>query len=69
MIRELKKSKKSYYSNYFEEHNNNIKKTWSVIREIVNLKNSDSYKVSQLNINGVIIDNTNDIVNNFNDFL
>ena len=68
VIRELKKSKKSYYSNYFEEHNNNIKKTWSGIREIVNLKNSDSYKVSQLKINGVTIDNTNDIVNNFNDF-
>ena len=26
VIRELKKSKKTYYSNYFEEHNNNIKK-------------------------------------------
>ena len=68
VIRELKKSKKKYYSEYFEEHNNNIKKTWSGIREIVNLKNSDSHKVSQLNINGVTIDNTNDIVNSFNDF-
>ena len=38
-IRELKKSKKLYYTKYFKENNNNIKKTWSGIREIVNLKN------------------------------
>ena len=68
VIREIKKSKKIYYSEYFETHNNNIKKTWSGIREIVNLKNSDSQKISQLNINGVIIDNTKDIVTNFNNF-
>ena len=68
IIRELKKSKKSYYSKYFEENNNNIKKTWSGIREIVNLKNSDIHIITQLNINGVNLNNINDIVNNFNDF-
>ena len=68
IIRELKKSKKKYYSEYFAEHSNNIKKTWSGIREIVNLKNSNSQKISQLNINGVDIDNPSDISNNFNNF-
>ena len=64
----MKKSKKKYYSEYFAENSNNIKKTWSGIREIVNLKNSDSHKISQLNIEGVIIDNAKDIASNFNDF-
>ena len=31
IIREINKSKKNYYSNYFAEHTNNIKKTWSGI--------------------------------------
>ena len=67
-IRELKKSKKKYYSDYFEEHNNNIKKTWSGIRDIVNIKNSTTHKISQINVNGVVIDNPKEISNNFNDF-
>ena len=36
--RELKKSKKTYYANYFEEHVNNIKKIWEGIRSIVKIK-------------------------------
>ena len=66
--RELKKSKKSYYSSYFEEHNNNIKKTWEGIRKIVNTKNNINYGISQLNINGKIINDPKAIVNSVNDF-
>ena len=36
--REIKKSKKRYYEDYFTEHVNNIKKTWDGIKKIVNLK-------------------------------
>ena len=36
--RDLKKSKKQYYEQYFTEHVNNIKKTWDCIKKIVNLK-------------------------------
>ena len=46
IIREIKKSKKTYYSNYFAEHTNNIKKTWSGIREIINLKNNNSKHIT-----------------------
>ena len=67
-IRELKKSKKLYYSKYFEEHSSNIKKTWLGIREIINLGNSSSQGISQININGTVIDNPIDISNNFNNF-
>ena len=68
IIREIKKSKKTYYSNYFAEHTNNIKKTWSGIREIINLKNNNSQNISQLNINGDIIDNPREMSTNFNNF-
>ena len=66
--RELKISKKSYYAAYFEEHSNNIKKTWEGIRSIVNIKNSVNPKIAQLNINGSVIDEPKLVVNEINHF-
>ena len=66
--RELKKSKKSYYAAYFEEHSNNIKNTWEGIRSIVNIKNSVNPKIAQLNINGSVIDEPKLVVNEINHF-
>ena len=66
--RELKKSKKSFYSSYFEEHNNNIKKTWEGIRKIVNTKNTINYSISQLNVNGKVVNDSKDIANCANNF-
>ena len=66
--RELKKSKKTYYTAYFEEHSKNIKKIWEGIRSIVNTKNSGTIKIAQLNVNGRVIDNPKQIVNEVNDF-
>ena len=51
VIRELRKSKKAYFTTYFEEHSNNIRKTWDGIRKLVNLKGK-SQELSQLDING-----------------
>ena len=53
----LRKVKKKYYSEFFEINKMNIKKTWSGIREIVNIRNSTTPKITQLNINGKIIEN------------
>ena len=66
--RELKKSKKSYCSNYFNKHSNDIRKTWQGIRSIVNVKNKQNLGMSQLNINGNIIDDSKHIANHMNDF-
>ena len=65
--RELKKSKKSYYNSYFENCKHDIKKTWDGIKSIIN-PNRSSKKITQLNINGKIIDNPLDISNKFNNF-
>ena len=61
----LNKSKKKYYSDYFTEYVNNIKKTWEGIKKIVNLK-KNSNRSMQLNIGGKIIDNDKEIATNFN---
>ena len=66
--RELKRSKKEHYSSYFEEHSNNIRKTWEGIKSIINVKNTVKPAISQLNINGNIIDDSKDIVDSVNNF-
>ena len=67
--REIKKSKKSYYKNYFEENKNNIKKTWNGIKSIINPNsNSISNKILQLNNNGQIIDDPQKVVSHVNNF-
>ena len=65
--RELKKSKKSHYTEYFNEHSSNIRKTWQGIKSIVNVKNKFNQGISQLNIKGKIVSEPNDIANHIND--
>ena len=44
------------------------KKTWKGIRSIVNIKNSMNPKISQLNLNGTMIDDPKLVVNEINNF-
>ena len=55
--RELIKSKKSYYTKYFEDNNKNIKKTWEGIKSIINIKNPKGTSIDQLKVEDKIIDN------------
>ena len=66
--REIKRSKKIYYVQHFGDNSNNIKKIWSGIREIVNLKNTISPKVSRLNVNCKTVVNPKEIASNLNNF-
>ena len=66
--REIKRSKNIYYIQHLEENSNNIKKIWSGIREIVNIKNTISPKLTQLNVNGKTIVNPKEIATNLNAF-
>ena len=46
----------------------NIKNIWSGIREIVNIRNSKTYKISQLKVGGKLIINTKEISNKLNEY-
>ena len=64
--REIMKSKKTYYVNYFDSNVNNIKKTLEGIKKkFVNLKKSSS-KTTQLNIGGKIVDGDAQLATTFN---
>ena len=67
LIRILKLQQKKYYADYFNEHVNNITKTWEGIKKIVNIKKT-SIRTTQLKIGGKIIDNDKEIATNFNKF-
>ena len=66
--RELNKSKKEYYSNYFEENKKNSKKIWEGIRSIININNSKNISINRLKVDGKLIDNPNDIAKELNEF-
>ena len=66
--RDLKKSKKSYYATYFEEHCNTIKKIWVGIRSIVSIKKSTKTYITQLTINNKVIDVPKQVANEVNNF-
>ena len=65
--REIKKSKKQYYADYFADNVNNIKKTWEGIRKIANIRKM-SMKTTQLNIGGRVIDDETVIAKAFNNY-
>ena len=50
--REIKKSKKKYYKEYFENNISNMKKTWQGIKQIINMNNKLGPKITQLNYKG-----------------
>lgn len=66
--RAISKSKNEYFKTYFQTHSANIKKTWEGIRSIVNVKSNTNFSISQINVNGKIIDDPVAITNSFNDF-
>ena len=66
--RELIKSKKDYYSQYFDENKTNSKKIWEGIRSIININKSKYKCISRLNVNDKEINNPKEIVETINDF-
>ena len=68
VVREIKKAKKIYYKIYFEANLSNMKKTWLGIKEIINLNNKVTPKVSQLHYENKQINNNVGMANAFNDF-
>ena len=62
-------SKKTYYSKLLLKHQNNAKKTWSVMKEIIGKSKYDSSSFPRrINIDGTDIYKDNQIANSFNNF-
>ena len=65
----LRKTKDSYYKQYFEDNKKNLRLVWQTIKEIINMKKKSDNSISSLLIDGQIISSAKEISNNFNNFL
>ena len=59
------KAEKEYYDRIFKENSDNLKKSWRILKEVINKKKTVSIN-SRFNINGTITTNKNTISNRFN---
>ena len=66
--RELIKSKKDYYSQYFEDNKKNSKKVWEGIKSIININKCKFKCINQLNVKYKVIDNPKEIVETLNNY-
>ena len=67
ITKEIKESKKDYYSKYFEDCKQNMKKTWKGINNLLQSKSSTNY-INHLNINNENISDPKKIANTMNNF-
>ena len=66
--RDLKKAKRNYYTKYFEDNSQNIKKTWEGIISIINIKSTKQSIITLIKVNNNIIKNDKEIVETLNNF-
>ena len=64
----LKKSRESYYAEYFLENKSNIKETWKGIKNIINLNSRAESNINKIKKHNTYIDDKTEIVTEFNNF-
>ena len=68
VVNELKASRAAYHQRYFQSHKDNMKKLWSGIRSIINIKQNCGFQVSQLMVEGSQINDPQKIAFAFNQY-
>ena len=61
-------SKKSYYDDYFIKNQNNIKKTWKGIKQLIIFRQSFTNVPTTLEVGNLKLSNTQSIANAFNNY-
>ena len=61
-------SKKDYYTKYFNQYSNNIKKVWQGIKGIINIKAKDQNSPNCIEVDNQLITDNKEICNKFNDY-
>ena len=62
-------SKKNYYTKYFNQYSNNIKKIWIGIKNIINIKPKDHNSPNCIEVDNELVTDNTDICNNFDKYL
>jgi hypothetical protein len=61
-------SKKNYYTKYFNQYSNNIKKIWIGIKNIINIKTKDHNSPNCIEVDNELVTDNKEICNNFNEY-
>ena len=64
----LRKTKASYYKQYFEDNKKDLRLVWQAIKGIINIKKESDESISSLLIDREIISSAKEISNYFNNF-
>ena len=65
----IKKCKIDYYTDKLNDAKNNVKKTWSIIKTILNKNTSTNTMFKKINHNGMLITNPDKIATAFNNYV
>ena len=65
----MKESKKSYFTNYFQNNLNDLKSTWKGIKNLISLKELPNVAPSNVFDNGRSLTELQEIANAFNNIL
>ena len=68
LVHLIRESKTKYYKEFFNTHKQNLRKTWSGINEIINIKKKHVSQPSCLKINGIQSNNPKQIAETFNNY-
>ena len=61
-------SRKNYYTKYFNQYSNNIKKIWIGIKDIINIKTKDNNAPNCIEVDNDMVTDNKQICNNFNQY-
>ena len=61
-------SKRNYYTKYFNQYANNIKKIWTGIKNIINIKTKDHNAPNCIEVNDDVVTDNKQICDNFNQY-
>ena len=64
----LRAAERQYYQYLLTEHKSNLKKSWQVIKMIINKRKKNNPTCSKFKCNGSVIEDGKVIANKFNDF-
>ena len=64
----IRAAKKVYYKNTFDQHKNNLRKTWEVLKNAIRKQNDKSSIIEEIKSNNLFFRNDNDMANKFNEY-
>ena len=64
----IRRAERQHYQDALLLHRNNLKKSWLLIKEIINKKRKTKSKPTKFTINGRETDDSNEIANSFNEY-